>query len=589
LSEETLAVVVERTSGVPLFVEELTRSVLEGGDARLMGREIPATLHDSLMARLDRLGRAKEVAQVGAVIGGEFSYELLRAVYPIAEEDLQRALRSLADAELLYVRGIAPDATYQFKHALIRDAAYEALLKSRRRDLHQLVARTINAKFPTLKETQPEVLARHWTEAGEIESAITEWSRAGKVAETRYAFREALGNYEQAVALLNLLPESPERNLRELELRQLAVRMLQMTSGLSAPETIEATRRGAEAAEEGGNLTQLVTWVISRCINAHFAGDISATGVLADQALELALREGSPTHIGHAYNLQILAGLTRADLAGVEKHFTIGLPFFEDPGLKHFPGATVAAFGGASWSAWMLGRPDVARQRKAHMMAKMNENNPHDVVITGIFAAQLRVYMREYEQAETLAARTLELSEKNQFPHPAAHSRCILGHARAYLGRADEGVALIRQGITTFLEAESRFLISNFYAWLAAALERDGNIADALETVEQALQANADELVYRPETFRLRGELRLKQGQTEMAEADFRESIALAQKMGAKAWELRATMSLARLLASQGRRDEGRAMLAKIYGWFTEGFDTADLKDAKALLNELAA
>ena len=155
---------------MPLFVEELTRAVLESGSAGLTGREIPATLHDSLMARLDRLGPAKEVIQIGAVIGSEFSYELLQAVHPIAEVNLQQALSRLADAELLYVRGIAPDATYQFKHALIRDAAYEALLKSRRKELHLIVARTIDEKFPALKETHPEVLARHWTEAGEIES-----------------------------------------------------------------------------------------------------------------------------------------------------------------------------------------------------------------------------------------------------------------------------------------------------------------------------------------------------------------------------------------------------------------------------------
>ena len=223
LSEETIATVVERTGGVPLFVEELTRAVLESGDAKLTGREIPATLHDSLMARLDRLGPAKGVIQIGAVIGSEFSYELLHAVHPIAEEDLQRALRKLADAELVYVRGIAPDATYQFKHALIRDAAYEALLKSRRKDLHRMVARTIHEKFPALKEAHPEVLARHWTQAGETEPAIAEWSKAGEAAEARNAFSEALESYQQALALLNLLPESPDRDRRELELGQLVV------------------------------------------------------------------------------------------------------------------------------------------------------------------------------------------------------------------------------------------------------------------------------------------------------------------------------------------------------------------------------
>jgi class 3 adenylate cyclase/CRP-like cAMP-binding protein len=222
LSEDTIATVVDRSGGVPLFVEELIRAVLEK-NAQLSGREIPATLHNSLMARLDRLGRAKEVFQVSAVIGSEFSYELLHAVHAIAEVDLRRALLALADAELLYVRGIAPEAEYQFKHALIRDAAYEALLKSRRKDLHRQVARTINEQFTALKEEHPEVLARHWMEAGETEPAIAEWSSAGKAAAARNAFREARENYQQALGLLNKLSESPKRELRAMELRQLSL------------------------------------------------------------------------------------------------------------------------------------------------------------------------------------------------------------------------------------------------------------------------------------------------------------------------------------------------------------------------------
>ena len=338
LSEETIATVVERTGGVPLFVEELTRAVLESGDAKLTGREIPATLHDSLMARLDRLGPAKEVIQVGAVIGGEFSYELLHAVHPIAEEDLERALRALADAELLYVRGIAPESTYQFKHALIRDAAYEALLKSRRKDLHRLVARTIDEQFTALKEAHPEVLARHWTEAGETEPAIAQWSRAGKAAEARNAFKEALESYQQALALLNLLPESPERDLRELEFRQSVVWMLWLTRGYSAPETIDATERAASLAEKSGNLAQLVYWVSSRYIATLVSGDLPAAAALADQALELALREGSPTSLGSAHALQMMARYYLGDLAGAEKHFTAGLTFFDDLGFRQVAG-----------------------------------------------------------------------------------------------------------------------------------------------------------------------------------------------------------------------------------------------------------
>jgi class 3 adenylate cyclase/tetratricopeptide (TPR) repeat protein len=587
LSEETIATVVERTGGVPLFVEELTRVVLENGNAGLTGREIPVTLHDSLMARLDRLGPAKEVIQVGAVIGSEFSFELLHAVHPIEEEDLQRALRTVADAELIYVRGIAPDATYQFKHALIQDAAYEALLKSRRKDLHRLVARTIDEKFAALKEAQPEVLARHWTQAGETEQAITEWSRAGKTAEARNAFSEALENYQQAVTLLNLLPESAERNLRELELRQSAAQMLYVTRGYAAPETTDAIEHAAVLAEKSGNLTQLVTWAMRRWLAPYNTGDLLVAGALADRALELALREGSPRNIGMAHAVQTLTRHNRGDLVGAEQHFTAGLKFFDDPGFRQVPGAALWTFGQASYIAWMLGRTDAARERVVRMMAAVNGNNPHDLAISGIPAAALSNYLREHEQADALAARSLELSEKHQFSPEAAHSRCVLGQARAQLGHPTEGVALIRQGIASLLEAGLRLVIPTYTACLAEAQEREGAIVDALATVEQALQANPDQLVHRPEALRLRGELRLKQGQTELAEADFRESVALAQKMGAKAWELRATMSLARLLRDTNRRDEARAMLAEIYGWFTEGFDTADLKDAKAQLDEL--
>jgi tetratricopeptide (TPR) repeat protein len=589
LSEETIATVLERTGGVPLFVEELTRAVLESGSARLTGHEIPVTLHDSLMARLDRLGPAKEVLQVGAVIGGEFSYELLHAVHPFAEEDLQGALRKLADAELIYVRGIPPEASYTFKHALIRDAAYEALLRSRRRDLHRLVASTINEKFPALRDTHPEVLARHWTEAGEIEPAIAEWCRAGKAGEARNAFREALESYQQALAELIVLPETPERDSRELELRRSVYSMLYVTRGWAAPETADAVERTAKLAEKSGNLTQLVNLIIRRGFTAYFSGDLPAAGALADQALELALRKGSPARVGMAHAFQLITRHSRGDLAGAEEHCTAGLKFFDDPGFSQVPGATIGTFAIASWNAWMLGRADVAREREAQMMAAANGNNPYEVAWSGYYAAALRILTREHEKAEALATRALELSEKNQFPQIAAHSRCVLGRARAQLSHATEAIALINQGIASLLEGGLRLRTPTYTAFLAEAQQSEGAIVDALATIEQALRANPDALTHRPETLRIRGELRLKTGQPELAEADFCESIALAQRMSAKAWELRATTSLARLIDKQGRRDEARSMLVEIYGWFAEGFDTADLKDAKALLDELNA
>jgi predicted ATPase len=261
LSDDTISAVIERTGGVPLFVEELTRAVLESGTGKLAGREIPATLHDSLMARLDKLGPARETLQTGAVLGSEFSYELLEAVHQLDDVELQRRLRTLTDAELLYVRGIAPEAIYQFKHALIRDAAYEALLKSRRKELHQLVAQTIDSRFPAIKETHPELLARHWTEAGETELAIAQWSKAGNAAESRNAFLEAQESYQRALALLNLLPESPERDLRELQLRHSLRIILQMTRGWARPKRWKLPRKSGcsrRRAADSGN------W-LSRC------------------------------------------------------------------------------------------------------------------------------------------------------------------------------------------------------------------------------------------------------------------------------------------------------------------------------------
>jgi len=559
LADETVATVVERTGGVPLFVEELTRAVLESGDARLAGREIPATLRDSLMARLDRLGPAKEVILVGAVIGSEFSYELLHAVHPIAEEELQAALRSLADAELLYVRGIAPDATYQFKHALIRDAAYEALLKSRRKDLHLAVASNIDQKFPTLKEAHPELLARHWTEAGETELAIAAWSRSGHAAESRNAFREALESYQQALALLILLPESAERDNRELELRQSAYSMLAITRGYAAPETTEAIERAIPLAERSGNLRQLAKLLMTRGSIFLVAGNLSTAAAFADRALDLGLRESSRMSLASIHQLQTITRYWRGDLIGAEKHFNCWVALFNDTDFARSPAPTlnisVNALAFGSSTAWALGRPDVARERQRQMLAVAKLGTPFEVANSEYCAATIELYVGNYERAEALAAHALELGEKHQFPNPIARARSHLDRVRAQLGYASEGVALIRQGLADLREIGTRMGITHSISILAEAQALAGATGEALETIEQGLHEDPEELVRRPEMLRVRGELRLKQGNAELAEADFRDAIIHAQTMSAKAWELRATMSLARLFAKQGRRD----------------------------------
>jgi class 3 adenylate cyclase/tetratricopeptide (TPR) repeat protein len=591
LADETVSAVVDRTGGIPLFVEELTRVLLERGDARLTGREIPATLHDSLIARLDRLGPARETLQIAAVLGSDFSYELLHAVHPAHDHDeLQRHLRTLTDAELLYVRGLAPDATYQFKHALIRDAAYEALLKSRRKELHRLVAQTIDSQFPAIKEKNPEVLAHHWTEAGETRLAIVQWQRAADAADLRASFVEAADGYQKAIALIAELGDSDDdlRSL-ELELSSSLVRVLTITKGFTVPESVMAVAQARAVAEKSGNLKELAlreyaTW------NAVFAsGNHTNSAALAAHLLELALQEGSATSLAFAYQAQLSTNLFRGNLIELEEHFRNFSGVCDQADFSEFPSEKLCGFTFASIAAWILGKPDTARTRMARGVACASETgHPYDLAFASFYEAWLYQLLREYERAEAAATQALAMAEQHGFPFGRELTRPLLGWARVQLGHAGEGVSLIRQGLAGLAETGSKVGITAFLAHLAEAQALAGTIDDALSSIEEALQANPEELAFRPHALICRGELRLKAGQAELAEADFREAITLAQKMQAKAWELRATTSLARLLRDTGRRDEARAMLDEIYNWFTEGFDTADLKDAKALLDELS-
>jgi class 3 adenylate cyclase/tetratricopeptide (TPR) repeat protein len=293
LSDVTIAT-VERTGGVPLFVEELTRAVLESGDARLTAHQIPVTLHDSLMARLDRLGPAKEVAQVGAVIGGAFSYELLHAVYPIAEENLRSALRKVADAELIYVRGIPPDATYQFKHALIRDTAYEALLRSRRHELHQRIAHTLEERFPDTASLAPELMAHHCTEAGLVAQAVRYWRRAGRRAIERTANVEAIAQLGKGLELARTLPASSERLTEEVKLQIALITPLIATKGYTAPEVERACSRALEQCQQLGEAPQLFT-VLGALNSIYYnRGELEISLELARRMLRLAESRRDP-------------------------------------------------------------------------------------------------------------------------------------------------------------------------------------------------------------------------------------------------------------------------------------------------------
>jgi len=388
LTSDVIDAIVKRIDGVPLFAEELTRLILEAG-GRPVAREIPATLHDSLTARLDWLGPAREVAQIAAVLGREFSYELLQAVLPIPEPELQSTLEKLAGAELIYARGLPPAATYQFKHALIQDAAYEGLLKSKRRELHHRVARTISERFPALAEAQPQILARHWTEAGQAAPAIAAWKSAGDAAFARCAFKEAEEGYRQAREMLNTLPESPERDTRELELCTALVRVMQLTRGYSDPQTVESGARVTALAEKVGNISQLVrqgerTWGATLT-----AGDYAGAAALADHILDLARREGHDTEhlvLAHGETL-VQTRFYSGDLVGAEEHFARLSGLIQTVGrLTQGAGITPITIGVTGLVAFVSGRADSARGRIARLLAfAQDSKRPYDLAMALLF------------------------------------------------------------------------------------------------------------------------------------------------------------------------------------------------------------
>jgi len=596
--QELANLIINRTEGNPFFMEEIVQSLFEervlvrdgtvGLTRPLESLTLPATVQGMLASRIDRLpSEQKELLQTLAVLGKEFGFSLVRAVSGRGDDELNRLLQALQLAEFIYEQPAAGEVEYTFKHGLTQEVAYHSVLSDRRKVLHERAAAAIEEQGAAQIEDRLMEVAHHYGRSGNVGKAVDYLRRAGHRAAGQAAHGEAVGHLTRALELLSQLPESADRDRQELELGQALVEMLWVTKGYAAPETSAVAERVAALAEHSGTLAQLMDSVIARCNVVFTSGDFRAGAALADEALDLAGREGSPARLAMAHDCQLERRYWCGDFAGAEAHFDAGRPFFDAPGFRQWPGYPVIVLAFGSWTAWQLGRADVARARMTQARAAADPNNPFDLAWSDLCAASARVMLREFDSAEGLAAQALARAEAYQFPDVLGISRVVLGHAHAQRGRVNDGVALIRQGIDGLLEAGFRANVTYCLGALAEAQACAGAVGDAIATVQQALEANPQERSWRPENLRLRGTLRLTQGQGELAEADFREAIALAQQMGAKALELRTTVSLARLLDQQGHRDEARTVLAEIYNWFTEGFDTVDLKEAKALLEEL--
>jgi tetratricopeptide (TPR) repeat protein len=603
LADETLDTVVERTSGVPLFVEELTRAVLESGNLKLSDREIPATLHDSLMARLDRLGSAKEVLQIGSVIGSEFSYELLRAVHSLPDEDLQRQLRILSDADLLHVRGIAPEASYQFKHALIRDAAYEALLRSWRKELHSRIAEVLVEQFPERVTSAPELLAHHYTEAGLVGQAISHWQQAGQMAVDHSANVEAISHFTRALDLLKLLPPTPENAEVELALQISLAVPLASTKGWAAPEVRDVYARGQELCRQTGNSTHLVSVLYGLRTFYHIAGDFREARRLADELVALAeTREDSYLFLARSAlgsTLFCVGELTSARTQ-LEKGISIGTPGQYPSHMQLYSMDTgIILLGFLAWTLWFLGFPDQGRKRNQEdLVAAHGLAHPYSMAWALSYAAWFHMYSREALAAQQQAEAAIATATEYGFAQILAWGNIERGWALAESGKTAQGLQQIEQGLGSLQSIGAEAATSWVLALMAEARARIGEIERGLALLADAVQVieKNDEHFYEAEVYRLKGQLTLqrfnprdsKGGLEKKAEEYFRTAIQIARTQHAKSLELRAVVSLARLRRQQGKKEEARNRLAEIYGWFTEGFDTADLKEAKALLDELS-
>jgi len=609
LPAEVLNHVVAKTDGVPLFVEELTKMVLESGllteadgQYRLTGPlpalAIPSTLHDSLMARLDRLAAVKTVAQLGATIGRQFSYALLQTVSPLDEPILQQALQQLVDAELLSCHGLPSQATYLFKHALIQDAAYQSLLRSTRQQYHQRIAQALTEHFPDTAETQPELLAHHYTAASLHEQAIDFWQRAGQRAIQRSAYAEAMAHLTTGIDLLRPLPPTAELLQHELMLQTMLGSALMVAKGQGSPEVGQAYARARELCQQVGETPQLFPVLFGLWRFYLLRGAYQTARELAEQALSVAQRvDDLALHLQARFALGVSL-FWLGELEPARLHLEQGIALY-NPQEHHAlafrsgidPGMWCLSY--AAFTLWMLGYPDQALQRSQQALTLAEEaSHPPSLAAVLAYVAITHYLRREVQATHERAEATITLTSAQGFPQWLVLGTLHRGWALAQQGQAAEGIAHIRQALAAWQSMGAEMYQPWYMGMLAEAYGQHGQIEDGLQILTEALAVTERnrEVSYEAELHRLQGAFLLRQTipDEHQAETCFQQALTLARQQQAKSWELRAAMSLARLWQQQGKCAPARDLLVPIYGWFTEGFDTADLQEAKALLEALA-
>ena len=609
LPKEVMNQILAHTDGVPLFIEELTKMVLEGGLLRerdsqyvlerpLPPLAIPTTLQASLMARLDRLSPVREVAQIGAVAGRDFHYELLNAVAGLPRERLDEALDQLVRSELMFRRGEIPHAVYTFKHALVRDAAYAGLLKSRRVVLHAAIANTLEQQFPDVVQTQPETLAHHLTEAGLIEKAMKYWLRAGKDAALRSANLEAIAHLERGIELTDRLPAGEETDKFELDLQLALAPCLIATHGPAANKAMATFIRARELCERLGQppeYLQVIFWLATASVvRGELPQALEAIAGLPVAAEERGNRPALLNAIrGQAMILMFMGRIVKARET-LERAIEL---FNASQEADRIAARTVGQDAGVSmlvfmaWVSWILGYVDEAGSRMTAALERADAvRHAHTHAYAWYYASVLHALRGEPTIAQSYAERCLAISERHGFHHWLGLSRAIRDICAAVLGPLGSRLDEVKAAVEEYQRAGYQLGVTVQFVLLCPALLQHNQPEAALEVIDQGLSivGHNSERFFEAELYRLKARALLMRG-APAAEIEtlLEQALRTARSQEARSLELRAATDLARLWMNQGMRAEALEVLGSTYGHFTEGFDTRDLKSADTLLAEL--
>jgi len=609
LPEALVDQVYERAGGVPLFVEEFTKMVQESGvpdnewassasGQTLLGREIPATLQDLMMARLDRMEGERELAQLAATLGREFTHELLAAVAGLDEATLEGELAKLVQAEILYAKGRPPRCSYIFKHALLEDALYNALVKGKRQQFHRRIAEVLEEQFPQTAETRPELLAHHFSEAGLAEKGVGYWLKAGLRSRDRSAEVEAIGHLNRGLMLLETLDASPARDVLELDLLRPLGSAYMASRGYGAPGVGPVFARACELSERVGQPVQVFASMYGNWAFHFVRGDLWRSTDLASEALEFARQHGDPEIIMEALKMRGQTMLYRADFARAHDHVAMAVDQYDDPErTKYWEAYTsqdpaVANRCHLAVCLWHLGFPDQALRIIVEMLRLARAiGHPFSLAYALHHASWLNLGCRLGAEVTATAEEQIVISSEQGFSLWQASGMFFKGAGLLQQGRLQEALPLVLNGLHAFQATGAELMLTYQFSALGEAYTKAGRFDDARQALDDglALAEKNDECCYEVELHRLLGELHLAEKDDQAAaEQCFRTAIQTARRQQSKAWELRATMSLARLWLRQGRRDEARDALTAVYATYTEGFTTPDLIDVRALLETLS-